>query len=57
MKSKKLKEKKEEKNIKLDTRILKKSKKNNLGTLDNLIILNTGKVNTCSRYLKVVRGL
>ena len=37
--------------------LLKKSKKNNLGTLNNLIILNIGKVNTFSRYLKAVRGL
>lgn len=57
MKYKKLKSNKEERNIKLDTRILKKSKKNNLCKLDNLIILNVGKVNTCSRFLKAVRGL
>ena len=57
MKFKKLKSNKEERNIKLDTRILKKSKKNNLCKLDNLIILNVGKVNTCSRFLKAVRGL
>lgn len=57
MKFKKLKDKQEEKNIKLDTRILKKSKKNNLCKLDNLIILNVGKVNTCSKFLKAVRGL
>ena len=57
MKSKLATKKQKEKNIKIDSRTLKKSKRNNLGKLDNLIILNIGKVNPCSRYLKAVRGL
>ncbi|HHX94476.1 MAG TPA: ISLre2 family transposase, partial [Clostridia bacterium] len=55
--TKKKKEIKDDRIIKLDARIIKKHKTTSFETLDNLTILNIGKKNPASKWLKNVRGL
>lgn len=51
------KEAKEKRIIKLDARIIKKHRKTSFETLDNLTVVNIGKTNCASMWLKAVRGL
>jgi hypothetical protein len=57
MRTEKEKEIKDNRIIKLDARIIKKQKTTSFETLDNLTIVNMGKKNPTSKWLKNVRGL
>jgi len=57
MMKEKEKEAKEKRVIKLDARIVKKHQKTSFETLDNLTVVNIGKKNWASMWLKDVRGL
>jgi hypothetical protein len=48
---------KEKRVIKLDARIIKKHHRISCETLDNITIMNIGKTNSASKWLKAVRGL
>lgn len=57
MRTEKEKEIKDNRIIKLDARIIKKQQTTSLETFGNLTIVNMGKNNTTSKWLKSVRGL
>lgn len=57
MRKEKEKEEKEKRIIKLEARIIKKHQRTSIETIDNLTLVNIGKKNSASTWLKNVRGL